>query len=155
MSLFIENVGQFDQAECTVTVRPGDSIQTAIDAAPEGAVICLTEGTWQENLTIMKKLIIRGAGWNKTVIKGGITIHEEATIEGIAVVESSMHGITVGVGASVLIQKNLITKNHGYGISVCSEARAMIIENIISNNGDGINITDGSQAFIQKKCNLR
>ena len=47
---------------CTITVQPGESIQAAIDAAPEGALICLASGEWQENLTISKSLTIRSQG---------------------------------------------------------------------------------------------
>lgn len=47
-------------SECTVTVQPGESIQAAIDAAAEGLVICLTKGTWKENVKIEKSLTLRG-----------------------------------------------------------------------------------------------
>jgi nitrous oxidase accessory protein NosD len=56
--------------ECTVTVQPGQSIQAAIAGAQEGAVICLGEGSWQENLKIEKALTLRGQGAQKTVIDG-------------------------------------------------------------------------------------
>jgi hypothetical protein len=39
------------QVNCTVTVQPGESIQKAIDAAQEGAIICLTEGIWEEGIS--------------------------------------------------------------------------------------------------------
>jgi nitrous oxidase accessory protein NosD len=55
------------QADCTVTVEPGQSIQEAINKAPAGAVICLTAGTWQENVVIEKSLTLRGEK-EKTVI---------------------------------------------------------------------------------------
>jgi len=69
------------QAECTVTVQPGESIQAAIDRAAEGDVICLAEGTWEENIKIEKSLVLRGKGlyehpkvsplpYGRTVIKG-------------------------------------------------------------------------------------
>lgn len=46
---------------CTVWVRPGESIQAAVDAAPEGAVICLEAGEWIESVSITKSLTLRGA----------------------------------------------------------------------------------------------
>ena len=55
---------------CTITVQPGESIQAAIDAAPEGAVICLPAGEWQAELRISKSLTLRGAGAERTTIRG-------------------------------------------------------------------------------------
>jgi nitrous oxidase accessory protein len=52
--------GTQDQLPCTVTVQAGESIQAAIDAAEEGAVVCLAEGTWEENIEIGKGLTLRG-----------------------------------------------------------------------------------------------
>lgn len=48
------------QPDCTITVQPGQSIQQAIDAAPEGAVICLSTGYFFESLVIKKGLTLRG-----------------------------------------------------------------------------------------------
>jgi nitrous oxidase accessory protein len=53
-----------------VVVRPGESLQTAIDAAPAGAVIVLSEGRWEENVKIEKSLTLRGTGADVTVISG-------------------------------------------------------------------------------------
>ncbi|MGQ9478334.1 MAG: hypothetical protein ACUVRH_07625, partial [Candidatus Bipolaricaulia bacterium] len=52
MALAAGNQGQVGlaQAGCTVTLNPGQSIQEAIYYAEEGAVICLAEGTWEENI---------------------------------------------------------------------------------------------------------
>jgi len=61
--------GAFAQVqECTVTVQPGESIQEAIEAAEGGAVICLGEGTWEENLVIEKSLTLRGSGEEQTIL---------------------------------------------------------------------------------------
>ncbi len=54
---------------CTITVQPGESIQAAIDAAPEGAVICLTEGQWDEDIIIAQSLTLRGEGPENSVIR--------------------------------------------------------------------------------------
>jgi parallel beta-helix repeat protein len=56
--------------ECTVTVQPGESIQKAINQAAEGDVICLAEGTWEENIKIEKSLTLRGVDVERTIIDG-------------------------------------------------------------------------------------
>ncbi len=61
-----------EQPSCTVTVQPGQSIQEAIDSAPEGAVICIRADNfpYMEHLTITKSLMLRGAGREKTFLTG-------------------------------------------------------------------------------------
>ncbi len=44
---------------CTIAVQPDESIQAAIDRAPDGAVICLPAGSWAENIVIDKNLTLR------------------------------------------------------------------------------------------------
>ena len=48
-------------AQGTITVAPGESLQVAIDRAPNGAVIELTPGNWTENIVIDKSITIRSA----------------------------------------------------------------------------------------------
>jgi parallel beta-helix repeat protein len=52
-----------------VVVKPGESIQKAIDAAPAGAVIRLEAGMWKERIILSKPLTVEGAGWEKTRIQ--------------------------------------------------------------------------------------
>jgi parallel beta-helix repeat protein len=54
--------------DCAVTVRPGESIQAAIDAAQPGDVICLARGEWTESLVIDKSVTLVGWGAGRTVI---------------------------------------------------------------------------------------
>lgn len=61
---------------CTITVAPGELIQQALDTAPAGAVICLAEGEWAENLVIRRAVTLRGTGPGKTTIRG----HEDELI---------------------------------------------------------------------------
>jgi hypothetical protein len=51
-----------------IVVGPGQSVQAAIDGAPQGAEITLPAGTFSESVTITKPLTLRGAGWEKTTI---------------------------------------------------------------------------------------
>ena len=51
-----------------ISVAAGQSLQTAIDAAPAGAIIRLAPGQWKERVVVNKPLTLEGAGWDKTVI---------------------------------------------------------------------------------------
>ena len=67
---------------CTINLNPDQSIQQAIEAAPSGTVICLGEGTWEENLEIRKSLTILGAGAGKTAIRSAKRHRPVVWIEG-------------------------------------------------------------------------
>lgn len=54
--------------DCAVTVRPGESIQAAIDAAQPGDVICLARGEWTESLVIDRSVTLVGWGAGRTVL---------------------------------------------------------------------------------------
>ncbi|MBN1851390.1 MAG: right-handed parallel beta-helix repeat-containing protein [Pirellulales bacterium] len=49
-------------------IAPYQSIQEAIDSAPDGATIRIGPGLYEERLTITKPVSIVGAGWDQTVI---------------------------------------------------------------------------------------
>ncbi|MCR4403763.1 MAG: thioredoxin domain-containing protein [Candidatus Acetothermia bacterium] len=161
VALFTSGIpsGTQDQPECTVTVRPGESIQAAIDRVPEGAVICLEEGTWEENIVIGKGLTLRGAGAEKSVIKGKeagkpvIRIESEEEIEvviaGLTAAEAKGgDGILVGGRACVTITGSNFVGNE-YGIWLVGSAQATISgSNFEGNVGDGIKISGSPQATI-------
>lgn len=54
-----------------IRVRAGESIQTAIDKAPEGALIQVEAGVFPERITLRKQLTLEGAGWDRTILKPG------------------------------------------------------------------------------------
>jgi len=61
--------------DCTVTVHSGESIQEAIDSASAGCVICLAEGTWEEDLTItIEGLTLRGQGPLQSIVVGSVLV---------------------------------------------------------------------------------
>jgi parallel beta-helix repeat protein len=161
--------GTQDQPECTVTVQAGDSIQAAIDAAEEGAVICLAEGTWEGSLVIEKSLTLRGLGPEKSAIKGvkggepviliSSNTEIEVTVEGLIIAEAKgwcakwplrcPNGLSLGGKVKATISGNTISGNKEDGILMAYSAQATIEGNTISGNVYGIYMWDSAQATIE------
>lgn len=55
--------------ESASRIKPGESIQAAIDAAPAGGTLILAAGDFTERITISKPLTLRGEGWDRTRLK--------------------------------------------------------------------------------------
>lgn len=124
------------QPGCTVTVQPGQSIQSAINGAKEGAAICLAAGVWEENIEIVKSLTLRGAGQKQTKIMGR---------EAYKAVIKIMGDTEIAVG----IEKLTISDSYSVGIQVGGKTLVAIVEAQLSHNsGPGIIIQDLSRAII-------
>jgi WD40 repeat protein len=162
-------------AQRTITVCPQGcqyaKIQEAITAASEGDTIQVGAGTYQENLTITKRLTLQGEGKDKVTIQGTVTILSTklVTLSGFTVkggqgvyiedsttvvlsdnafVESTAEGL-LARSSSITVRGNLISRNKSHGLLLVLGSRALITGNTItSNGGDGINIV-ASQADIR------
>jgi WD40 repeat protein len=162
-------------AQRTITVCPQgchySKIQQAITAASEGDTIQVGAGTYQENLTIIKRLTLQGEGKDKVTIQGTVTILSTklVTLSGFTVkggqgvyiedsttvvfsdnafVESTAEGL-LARSSSITLRGNLISRNKSYGLLLILGSKAFITSNTItSNGGDGINIV-ASQADIR------
>jgi parallel beta-helix repeat protein len=137
------------QADCTVTVKPGESIQRAIDGAKAGAVVCLTAGEWEENIVIEKSLTLRGGSPEQTVIDGvreGYPVVWVRMPEQVQVVVQ-LEGLRI-TGAEVWcadIDKSICAE----GVLLQGSAQATITNSTLSENGwDGIWLGDSAQATI-------
>lgn len=86
------------QPDCTVTLKPKDSIQKAIEEAAPGAVICLEEGVWYEGFGffIGKDISIRGVGPNKTIIRSSAIVGAELPISVVIQGLSIAHVVVQG-----------------------------------------------------------
>jgi len=135
--------------ECTILVQLDESIQEAVDQAPEGAVICLSPGIYKENLIIGKNLTLRGEEEKpeETRITGAMEDHPviqiesereiEVKIENLAVSDAkgrSADGIKGAGRVRVLIKNVCISNNWWYGLSVGGEARLTLIDSSVSQN---------------------
>ena len=162
VSLLMLSFAVFGQQtpSCTIFVQPGQSIQAAIDKAPEGAVICLPAGTWNENITIEKTLTLRGKGPERTVIDGVqygrsvVRIGGDGSVmvrlQGLRIVgaEGSAEGVRVENSAQATIEGCDISENN-VGILLRGSLQATIIECTISENRwEGIVLSGSAQATI-------
>jgi parallel beta-helix repeat protein len=144
--------------ETTLRVKSGESIQAAIDAAPEGASIDLEAGIWEENLVIEKSLTLRGSGKGEAVLRSAregmpvvwIWISEEevqtvsVTLEGLSIggafgydphwPERGAYGVLVQDNVRVEITRCTISANRWSGIALLDDAEVIVRESTISEN---------------------
>jgi len=126
--------------ECMVSVQLGQSIQAAIDASPDGALICIGEGEWQEDLAIGKPLTLRGQGSGKTIIRGVSNPGGVLAIYCLDVERSS--------DVSVRVEGLTITGGVGAGIAAATGIRATVSECDVQGNRFGIDLRDNSRVEI-------
>jgi len=136
-----------DQPTATITVQPGGSIQAAIDSAPEGAVVYLPEGEWTEYVTIEKSLTLRGAGADRTRIRGKSSDGPVVRVRkpaGTAAIEdltlTGGQGGKFGFGLAVLdtsvarVSRCVISANAIHGIVLFNRARCDVSNCTIRDN---------------------
>lgn len=86
----------------TITVSPGQSIQTAINSASSGDIIQIRAGTYNERLSISKSLTVTGYPGEKPVIDGQ---------------NSRSEGIVIG-GTNITVSNLKVTNHTGHDIEV-------------------------------------
>jgi hypothetical protein len=103
------------------------TIQMAVNAAPNYAVISVAAGTYKEDVTLWKPVQLVGAGAKWTVIEAakmpnGIVVDglhhpwlNNVTISGFTVKDALYEGVLVINAADVTIRENTIVGNDTYG----------------------------------------
>lgn len=150
-------------AAVVIEVKPGQSLQAVVEAAPAGAVIQLGRGTWAENLRLEKNVTIRGAGPENTVLQGGrpglavlwIGGEAQVQVEGLSIragrgghvsPEISSAGVFVAQKAAVELRRVRITGNAASGIFVRDEATAVVnAAEIVENERYGVEMVGKSR----------
>ncbi|MCK4394876.1 right-handed parallel beta-helix repeat-containing protein, partial [Candidatus Bipolaricaulota bacterium] len=134
-----------DAAECTIWVQPGESIQEAINQAPEGAVICLAEGTWEENITIAKSVTLRGEGGKPDEVRIiGADEGPVIQIKGDQEITSVLGSLTVAEGKG----------RSGDGIRIRGTTRVSLADILVLENEDnGLEVWDAAEVNV-KDCTL-
>ncbi len=129
------------QPPCTVTVKPGEYIQKAIEEAAEGAVICMEEGTWRESLLIYKGLTIWGTGPDKTIINGLVWIGHLAAQ--VALGEIRINGsliVYTDLPVQLALQEVQVSATYALGVAFIGPGVLNLVGTSISGGGWGLTI---------------
>jgi hypothetical protein len=155
---------------CTVTVPTNESLQKAIDAASPGAVICLANGAWSEQIAIKKSLTLRGEGREKTLIKGVREGYPVVSVEGHAETEVVLENLSVSEAkgfcavsepqwvcadgvqvrgkVKITLKEIWLSANRWRGLFVRDEARVQLLNTVVTGNGAGLFAVDSAQVSV-------
>ncbi|MFC5851802.1 nitrous oxide reductase family maturation protein NosD [Streptomyces chlorus] len=138
-------------------VRPGQSVQKAVDAASPGATIVLTRGTYRGSVTITKQLTLRGAGEQTVIVPGkneearsacakagnGICVTgkdkqpvTEVRIRSLTVEGFKKSGVLATRTDRLEVHRVTARDNGQWGIAQDRSTRASFRRNTASGNGD-------------------
>jgi len=143
-------------------IMPYKTISKALKKAPKDSIVIVKSAVYRENITIGDGLHLKGEGdKQRPVIKASdpkkptIILQGDVSIEFFKITGGN-DGILVRLASRATIKRNEIVKNDGDGIKFQPPKKAgdvpavaFIMENLISQNSDGIDI-EGSKGLIQK-----
>jgi nitrous oxidase accessory protein NosD len=138
------------QADCTITVRPGQSIQQAINNAAEGVVICLSAGEFQENVVIRKALTLRAEGAERSLIRGSEKNRPIVWIAGEEPITAAIQGMTFAKDdPSGGCADSVSFPNCSIAIYLDGQAQARLLDLQILGHQVGLALADSAQATVQ------
>lgn len=146
---------------CVVTVRPGETVQAAIDTARAGDVICLTRGVWSENIVIDKPLMLVGRGAGRTTIEAARALQPVVEVSGRGAEPINVRlqglsifgdgggtGVTMG-GVAVVEINDCSVSGRWYGIEAADSAHLFLIDSTIADNSQrGVDLIGSARATI-------
>jgi parallel beta-helix repeat protein len=148
-------------ANAVVSVKPGERIQEAIDAAPWGETIEVSSGIYQESLVVDRSLILKGISSEGSLPRvesengPAITIKANGVIlEGLWAKSAS--GWTGDAGILVLSNDNIIRNNMASGSGNAGIFLQMCRNNTLSGNvvqgngNEGLLLKNASRNLLEK-----
>ena len=146
------------QPPCTMTVSPWQSLQSVLESAPPGAVICLTAGVWLQGIAIKDKILtLWGAGRDQTfflntsgALVDGISVSGQSivTIRGLGI-SNFRDGIVANGYSRVAVHDAQISANTRYGLHALGVSEVTLENSLISYNRGGILAEDSAHVAAQ------
>ena len=130
-----------------IPVKPGESIQDAINSASSGDIVRVMPGLYQETVYIDRDgITLQGAVENgeRAILDGGkLGLHDGIIASGHGVVIEGFHvrnyrsnGITTQGANNFRIRNNIVENIHLYGIFPQFGKNGLVAQNIISRTSD-------------------
>lgn len=165
----VDDDGFATPTDCGASTPAPSTIQSGINAAAPGQIVKVCPGTYVEDVNINKaNLILQGSGSGSTIISGpaggdGNTVSITAagvTVDGFTITRQgnaaatwndptlNNQGVNVAASANAVLQNNVITGNRN-GIYVGQSSNNVIIRrNTIDFNRTGIHLVDNNGGLI-------
>lgn len=165
----VDDDGFATAADCGASTPAPPTIQGGINAAAPGQIVKVCPGTYVEDVNINKaNLILQGSGSGSTIISGpagggGDTVSITAagvTVDGFTITRQgnaaatwndptlNNQGVNVAASANAVLQNNVITGNRN-GIYVGQSSNNVIIRrNTIDFNRTGVHLVDNNGGLI-------
>ncbi len=142
---------------CTKTVTSGNSIQSTLNTASSGNVICVNSGTYNGDVTIPTNVELVALNspnsTDNTTITGTVTLGEGSTLKGFVISGSTGADSVTVENSDTTVDSNIIEGMVGTGssinaIRVASYSSATLVSNVLvtnnliqdlSNTGKGAN----------------
>lgn len=128
-----------------IRVRPGESIQAAIDQAQAGDTVYIETGVYSQSLTLKRGVNLQGENPETTIINGngrnedvvislGDNRIESLTIRGGVAFNGTPYSAIRVEGDNVTISNNIIKDNLNYAVYLRSGRNTLIEKNLFLNN---------------------
>jgi len=157
-----------DPAPCVQTIPTGESVQAAIDAAEDGAVLCLAPGVYRENLVITHPVTLRGTGDTAADVEikgaskydpGVLVLNPDGSDDPFTVTVENLtlsnrypmkrHGVEVEGTAGIILRDAVVVGSEAYGLVLRDEATAEIVSTSILETELGVSFGDSSRATLR------
>lgn len=160
IGILIFSIAAYGMAQplCSMTVSPWQPLQSVLDAASSGSVICLTAGVWTQGVSIKDKILtLWGAGRDQTIFVGavgtradGISVSGQSivTVKGLGIY-NFRHGIIVSGSSQAAIHDVQISGNGQYGLHALGLGQVTLENSVISYNRGGILAEDSAHVTVQ------